>query len=85
MEGYTPINEAVDRINRAISALDADINEWSMIKAAMFGKKPPPDKNAPNTPQNELRSEFDTFLDRSRKVKDNLTVFHGLFSNVSVN
>ena len=82
MASYTTINEAIDRINRAISALDADIKEWSLVKSSLFGKNVAKSRNSQ---ENELRSEFDTFLNRSRKVKQNLVVFKNLFDTISVN
>ncbi len=82
MAKYTTINEAVDRINRAILALEADIREWDMVKSTLFEKTR---KKSPDEQEKELRSEFDTFLDRSRKVRDNLMIFKRLFDNVSLN
>lgn len=82
MTTYTTINEAIDRINRAISALDADIKEWSMVKTSLFGKNL---RKKANEKEMELRTEFDTFLNRSRKVKENLVVFKTLFDSISVN
>ncbi len=82
MTKYTSINEAVDRINRAISALEADIQEWTMVKSTLFSKN----QNRSQTDQEkELRSEFDSFLSRSQKVKENLILFRHLFDSVSVN
>ncbi len=82
MTKYTSINEAVDRINRAISALEADIQEWTMVKSTLFSKN----QNKSQTDQEkELRSEFDSFLSRSQKVKENLILFRRLFDSVSVN
>jgi hypothetical protein len=82
MTHYTTINEAIDRINRAIVALDADIKEWSLVKTSLFGKN---QKKHPSDQEKELRSEFDTFLTRSKKVKENLVVFKTLFDTISVN
>lgn len=82
MTHYTTLNEAIDRINRAIMALDADIKEWSLVKTSLFGKNV---RRPQNDQEQELRSEFDTFLNRSRKVKENLVVFKTLFDNISVN
>jgi len=82
MTTYTTINEAIDRINRAIVALDADIKEWSLVKSSLFGKNI---RRMANDQEKELRSEFDTFLNRSQKVKDNLVVFKRLFDSVSLN
>ena len=82
MTTYTTINEAIDRINRAIVALDADIKEWSLVKSSLFGKNV---KKKTNEKELELRTEFDTFLNRSQKVKENLVVFKNLFDTISVN
>jgi hypothetical protein len=82
MTHYTTINEAIDRINRAIVALDADIQEWSLVKSSLFGKN---QRKQPSDQEKELRSEFDTFLTRSKKVKENLVVFKTLFDSISVN
>jgi len=82
MASYTTLNEAIDRINRAISALDADIKEWTLVKSSLFGKNMIKVKSSD---ENSLRSEFDTFLNRSRKVKQNLVVFKNLFDSISVN
>jgi hypothetical protein len=82
MTHYTTLNEAIDRINRAITALDADIKEWSLVKTSLFGKNV---RRPQNDQEQELRSEFDTFLNRSRKVKENLVVFKTLFDSISVN
>jgi hypothetical protein len=82
MTHYTTLNEAIDRINRAIMALDADIKEWSLVKTSLFGKNV---RRPQNDQEQELRSEFDTFLNRSRKVKENLVVFKTLFDSISVN
>jgi|LakMenE18May11ns_1017448.scaffolds.fasta_scaffold8385052_1 hypothetical protein len=82
MAKYTNINEALDRINRAILALEADIREWDMLKSNLFEKTR---KKSPNEQEKELQSEFDSFLERSRKVRDNLLIFKRLFENVSLN
>jgi len=82
MTHYTTLNDAIDRINRAIMALDADIKEWSLVKSSLFGKNV---RLPQNTQEKELRTEFDTFLNRSKKVKENLIVFKNLFDTISVN
>lgn len=82
MTHYTTLNDAIDRINRAIVALDADIKEWSLVKSSLFGRNV---RKSQNVQEKELRSEFDTFLNRSKKVKDNLVVFKNLFDSISVN
>lgn len=82
MTHYTTLNEAIDRINRAIVALDADIKEWSLVKSSLFGRNV---RKSPNVHEKELRTEFDTFLNRSKKVKENLVVFKNLFDSISVN
>ncbi len=82
MTHYTTLNDAIDRINRAIMALDADIKEWSLVKSSLFGKNV---RLPQNTQEKELRTEFDTFLNRSKKVKENLVVFKNLFDTISVN
>jgi hypothetical protein len=82
MANYTTLNDAIDRINRAILALDADIKEWSLVKSSLFGKNA---RRPQNSEEQELRTEFDTFLNRSRKVKENLVVFKNLFDTISVN
>jgi hypothetical protein len=82
MTHYTTLNDAIDRINRAIMALDADIKEWSLVKSSLFGKNV---RRPQNTQEKELRTEFDTFLNRSKKVKENLVVFKNLFDTISVN
>ena len=79
---YTTLNEAIERINKAIVALDADIKEWSLVKTSLFGKNA---RIKSNDSERELRSEFDTFLNRSQKVKENLMVFKNLFDTISVN
>jgi hypothetical protein len=82
MTHYTTLNDAINRINRAIMALDADIKEWSLVKSSLFGKNV---RQPQNTEEKELRTEFDTFLNRSKKVKENLVVFKNLFDTISVN
>jgi len=79
---YTTLNDAINRINNAIVALDADIKEWSLVKTSLFGKNM---RKNPNDQEIELRSEFDTFLTRSQKVKENLVVFRNLFNSISLN
>jgi len=79
---YTTLNDAINRINNAIVALDADIKEWSLVKTSLFGKNM---RKNPNDQEIELRSEFDTFLSRSQKVKENLVVFRNLFNSISLN
>lgn len=82
MARYTTLTDALDRINKAIVALDTDIREWSMVKSSLFGGA---GKFPGSNQEKALRSEFDTFLDRSRKVKENLVVFKNLFDTISVN
>jgi hypothetical protein len=82
MTRYTTLPDALERINRAIVALDADIKEWSLVKTSLFGKNM---KKPQNDQEKELRSEFDTFLHRSIKVKENLVTFRNLFDSISVN
>jgi len=82
MTRYTTLTDAIERINKAIVALDADIKEWSLVKTSLFGKNA---RKNPNDNEKELRSEFDTFLNRSQKVKENLVVFRNLFDSISVN
>ena len=82
MSHYTTLNDAIDRINRAIVALDADIKEWSLVKSSLFGRNV---RKSQNVQEKELRTEFDTFLNRSKKVKENLVVFKNLFNTISVN
>lgn len=82
MTSYTSLNDAIDRINKAIVALDADIKEWSMVKSSLFGKA---NKKSGNEQEQVLRKEFDSFLSRSQRVKENLQVFRTLFDSISVN
>jgi len=82
MTKYTTLNDAIERINNAIVALDADIKEWSLVKTSLFGKNT---RRNPNDQEKELRSEFDTFLTRSQKVKENLVIFRNLFDSISLN
>lgn len=82
MAHYTSLADAIDRINRAISVLEADIKEWSLVKSSLFGKNI---RKAKNEQERELRMEFDTFLTRSRKVKENLVQYKNLLVSISVN
>jgi hypothetical protein len=82
MNRYTTLDEAIDRINKAIVALDSDIREWNMVKTSLFGKNV---RKTQNDKEQELKSEFDTFLSRSKKVKENLVIFRNLFDTISVN
>jgi hypothetical protein len=82
MNRYTTLDEAIDRINKAIVALDSDIKEWNMVKTSLFGKNI---RKSQNDKEQELKSEFDTFLTRSQKVKENLVIFRNLFDTISVN
>jgi len=82
MNRYTTLDEAIDRINKAIVALDSDIKEWNMVKTSLFGKNV---RKTQNDKEQELKSEFDTFLSRSKKVKENLVIFRNLFDTISVN
>lgn len=82
MTSYTTLHEAIERINKAIVALDADIKEWSLVKQSLFGKS----SRKPGSEQEKvLRMEFDTFLNRSQRVKENLLVFRNLFDSISAN
>jgi hypothetical protein len=82
MANYTNLSDAIDRINRAILALDADIKEWSLVKSSLFGKSV---RKAKNEQEQELRLEFDTFLSRSQKVKENLVLYKHLLDSISIN
>ena len=82
MNRYTTLDEAIHRINKAIVALDSDIREWNMVKTSLFGKNI---RKTQNDKEQELKSEFDTFLSRSKKVKENLVIFRNLFDTISVN
>jgi hypothetical protein len=82
MTRYTNINEAINRINKAIVALDQDIKEWNMVKSSLFGKNT---QKKDNDQEKDLIHEFDTFLNRSKKVKENLVIFKNLFDRVSLN
>ena len=82
MNRYTTLDEAIDRINKAIVALDSDIKEWNIVKTSLFGKNI---RKSQNDKEQELKSEFDTFLTRSQKVKENLVIFRNLFDTISVN
>jgi hypothetical protein len=82
MNRYTTLDEAIHRINKAIVALDSDIREWNMVKTSLFGKNV---RKTQNDKEQELKSEFDTFLSRSKKVKENLVIFRNLFDTISVN
>lgn len=82
MTSYTNLSDAIERINKAIVALDSDIQEWSLVKSSLFGKK---SKKAGNAQEKILRMEFDSFLNRSHRVKENLLAFRNLFDTISVN
>lgn len=82
MTSYTTLNEALERINKAIVALDADIKEWSLVKQSLFGKGV---KKPGNEQERILKLEFDSFLNRSQRVKENLLVFRTLFDTISAN
>ena len=81
MRRYTTLDEAIDRINRAINALEADIHEWNVVKSSVFKTGFSHEEEAASN----LKSEFDSFLNRSIKVKENLVVFRSLFDTISVN
>ncbi len=81
MRRYSTLNEAIERINRAIDALEADIREWNMVKTTLFRQRGREDE----TEDNSLRSEFDSFLHRSVKVRENLMAFRSLFDTISLN
>ena len=79
MRSYSTLNEAIERLNRAIDALEADIREWNLVKAALFKNRK--DQEAASS----LHSDFDIFLHRSIKVRENLMAFRSLFDTISVN
>ncbi len=82
MQNYTNLHVAIDRIDRAILELDTDIREWTMLKSHLFSqKKRSRQKSQPQT----LVKEFDRFLGKSLKVRENLLVFRGLFKNINDN
>lgn len=82
MQNYTNLHAAIDRIDRAILELDADIKEWTMLKSHLFsGGKAQIKAKQPKA----LVKEFDRFLGKSLKVRENLLVFRGLFKNISDN
>jgi len=81
MRRYSSIDEAIDRINRAIDALEADIREWNLVKSTLFRNREQKDENA----ENSLQAQFDSFLHRSIKVRENLMAFRSLFDTISVN
>jgi hypothetical protein len=81
MRRYTTLDEAIDRINRAINALEADIHEWNVVKSSVFKNGFTQEEGGTSN----LKSEFDSFLNRSIKVKENLVVFRSLFDTISVN
>ena len=81
MRRYSSIDEAIDRINRAIDALEADIREWNLVKSTLFRNREQKDEN----PENSLQAQFDSFLHRSIKVRENLMAFRSLFDTISVN
>jgi hypothetical protein len=81
MRRYSSIDEAIDRINRAIDALEADIREWNLVKSTLFRNREQKEENA----ENSLQAQFDSFLHRSIKVRENLMAFRSLFDTISVN
>ena len=81
MRRYSTLDEAKERINRAIDALEADIQEWNMVKSTLFKNQ----GSAENESGSSLHSEFDSFLHRSIKVRENLMAFRRLFDAISVN
>ena len=81
MRRYSTLDEAIDRINRSIDALEADIREWNLVKATLFKNQNPTSSDH----SNQLHSEFDSFLHRSEKVRENLMAFRSLFDTISVN
>ena len=81
MRRYSTLNEAIERINRAIDALESDIREWNMVKSTLFRQQGREDE----AEDNSLRSEFDSFLHRSVKVRENLMAFRSLFDTISLN
>jgi prefoldin subunit 5 len=81
MRRYSTIEEAIERINRAIDALEADIREWNMVKSTLFSHKSGKDSGE----EKSLQSEFDSFLNRSVKVRENLMAFRSLFDTISLN
>lgn len=82
MAQYVKINVAIERINKAIVNLEADIKEWTMAKANLFNKK---GKGIAAKQEKQLRKELDLFISRSQKVRENLILFRSLFDNISVN
>jgi hypothetical protein len=81
MRRYSSIDEAVGRINRAIDALESDIREWHMVKSTLFRHRSGEDSGA----ENSVQSEFDSFLHRSIRVRENLMAFRSLFDTISLN
>ena len=81
MRRYNTLDEAIERINRAIDALEADIQEWNTVKSTLFKHQSKPESGEDNF----LHSEFDSFLHRSIKVRENLMAFRSLFDGISLN
>jgi hypothetical protein len=81
MRRYSTVNEAIERINRAIDALETDIREWNMVKASLFKNR----RQSEGETGKSLHEDFDSFLNRSIKVRENLMVFRSLFDTISVN
>lgn len=81
MRRYSTINEAIERINRAIEALETDIREWKTVKASLFKNR----NQSEDETGKSLQADFDSFLNRSIKVRENLMVFRSLFDTISVN
>jgi hypothetical protein len=81
MRRYSSIDEAIDRINRAIDALEADIREWNLVKSTLLRNREQKEENK----ENSLQAQFDSFLHRSIKVRENLMAFRSLFDTISVN
>jgi hypothetical protein len=81
MRRYSTIDEAIERINRAIDALEADIREWNVVKSTLFRQKSGKDSGEGDS----LHSEFDSFLHRSIQVRENLRAFRSLFDTISLN
>jgi hypothetical protein len=79
MKSYSTLEEAIERLNRAIEALEADIREWNLVKASLFKNRKDEDS------ANSLHSDFDSFLHRSIKVRENLMTFRNLFDTISLN
>lgn len=81
MKRYSTLDEALGRIDRAIDALEADIREWNLVKSTLFRSR----FQEGQEEDQSLKSEFDSFLHRSMKVRENLMAFRSLFDTISLN